>query len=369
MLVISSLTAVSVENVHATGATLYVGGNGPGNYTTIQAAVDASENGDTVYVYDSFIPYAGNVRVNKSINLIGEDNTVVADAWGGYGFNVLADNVSITRFTILDFCYGIETFFGLNCTITNCYIQHCYFCVAAGRYCTVTGCTIDDYEGIHLGPLYGVYTGPSYGNKIIGNTIHAQEPGVHLASTSDNKIQDNTFVNCQEALIGEGCSFNLIHHNTFNHSGNYAIQLGYTSPSNTISDNTIDGFYMGICLYRASSCTVTRNMLMHSTSDGYALYLSYSNYCIITENTFQNNNLGACLGSSANQIYHNNFFNNTFNANDHSSSGNQWDNGSSGNFWNNWVTYIRVASHLLPYSIPGGNSVDRFPLMVPWKIS
>ena len=34
------------------GNTLYVGGTGPGNYTSIQNAVDNASDGDTVFVYD-----------------------------------------------------------------------------------------------------------------------------------------------------------------------------------------------------------------------------------------------------------------------------------------------------------------------------
>ena len=36
----------------AKGDTLYVGGNGTGNYTSIQDAIDNASDGDTVYVYN-----------------------------------------------------------------------------------------------------------------------------------------------------------------------------------------------------------------------------------------------------------------------------------------------------------------------------
>lgn len=41
------------------GKTLYVGGSGPGNYTTIQSAINESSNGDTVFVYSGI--YYDNV--------------------------------------------------------------------------------------------------------------------------------------------------------------------------------------------------------------------------------------------------------------------------------------------------------------------
>ncbi len=39
-----------VSTVSFDGNTLYVGGSGPNNYTTIQGAIDDSVNGDTVLV-------------------------------------------------------------------------------------------------------------------------------------------------------------------------------------------------------------------------------------------------------------------------------------------------------------------------------
>jgi hypothetical protein len=45
------------------GGWLYVGGSGPGNYTTIQQAINDASNGDTVYVYDDSSPYKEQVSV------------------------------------------------------------------------------------------------------------------------------------------------------------------------------------------------------------------------------------------------------------------------------------------------------------------
>ena len=39
------------------GNTLYVGGSGPKNYSTIQEAINDASDGDTVFVYDDSSPY------------------------------------------------------------------------------------------------------------------------------------------------------------------------------------------------------------------------------------------------------------------------------------------------------------------------
>ncbi len=54
------------------GNILYVGGSGPGNYTTIQEAINNATNGDTVFVYNN--TYNENVDTKlKKITLLGED--------------------------------------------------------------------------------------------------------------------------------------------------------------------------------------------------------------------------------------------------------------------------------------------------------
>jgi len=39
------------------GKTLYVGGSGPNNYSSIQKAINFAEPGDTIFIYDDSSPY------------------------------------------------------------------------------------------------------------------------------------------------------------------------------------------------------------------------------------------------------------------------------------------------------------------------
>jgi hypothetical protein len=80
---------VAVDNVKkscfsvSNGNTLYVGGTGEGNYTSIQGAIDDAVDGDTVFVYDDSSPYYEKypIRINKSdFSLIGENReTTIID--------------------------------------------------------------------------------------------------------------------------------------------------------------------------------------------------------------------------------------------------------------------------------------------------
>ena len=65
----------------ASASTRYVGGGGPDNYTSIQAAVDDADPGDTIYVFSG--TYYENLIVNKTLTFIGENrDTTVIDGGG-----------------------------------------------------------------------------------------------------------------------------------------------------------------------------------------------------------------------------------------------------------------------------------------------
>ena len=83
--------------------TLYVGGSGPGNYSTIQLAIDDANDGDTVFVYNG--TYHENIFIYKSINLIGENryNTTIDGDTGGSIYHIMDisnSSVTIKNFTI-----------------------------------------------------------------------------------------------------------------------------------------------------------------------------------------------------------------------------------------------------------------------------
>jgi parallel beta-helix repeat protein len=113
------------------GNILYVGGDGPGNYTSIQAAIDAASDGDTVFVYDDSSPYYERVSIKKTINLIGEnrDTTIIESESSSQAILCRADNIVVSGFTITNFNYpyggkGIVIDANNN-VIHNNKIMHC----------------------------------------------------------------------------------------------------------------------------------------------------------------------------------------------------------------------------------------------------
>ena len=94
------------DGVNAVSITLYVDSGGESDYVNIQDAINATNFGDTVYVYSGY--YLENLIINKNISLIGEDkiNTTI-DGNGKDVVSIFADDIKISGFTIKNGKNGI----------------------------------------------------------------------------------------------------------------------------------------------------------------------------------------------------------------------------------------------------------------------
>ena len=290
------------------GNTLYVGGSGPGNYTSIQDAINDANTDSTVFVFAYSSPYYENVVVNKSINLIGEnkDTTIIDGNHSGNCVYVTADYVDISGFTIQN-----GKFWGIYLeTIFN----------------RITDNNILNNEDKGIALFY------SSGNTIIGNTIlNNLYEGINLYRSNYNTINGNTILN----NLGDGISL-------------------HESNRNTITDNIIsnneDGIRLGLKNggYSAYN-TITGNNITSNKEKGIKLY-EYTDINI---------------------IYHNNFINNTQNAYNEGNNtwddgkyGNYWSDYEE--------RYPDAKKKPLrgiwdtPYEILGGENKDRCPLIKQW---
>lgn len=141
-----------------------------------------------------------------------------------------------------------------------------------------------------------------------------------------------------------------------------------------IKNCIISNNYIGVILY-SSFNTIKNN---HILCNCIGVLLSASNN--ITRNNISDNLYGvwACFPlSTDNNIYYNNFINNTNHALDDGRN-NNWDNGVKGNFWSNYTCEdadgdgIGDTAYNIPYShhAPVGSykAQDNFPLMEPFDI-
>ena len=162
------------------GDTLYVGGSGPGNYTTIQSAINAASDGDTVFVYDDSSPYREHVIINKIITLIGEDkNTTVIDGrYSGTTVKISANEVVLAGFTIQG---GIGEGAGISIESNGNEIFD----------------NIIKNNGAGLEFQYGIYLGPYSDNVIRNNDIIYNKFGIEiydLSKKGNNNLITGNFI-------------------------------------------------------------------------------------------------------------------------------------------------------------------------------
>jgi parallel beta-helix repeat protein/predicted outer membrane repeat protein len=192
-----ALTSVLVFVCDTQAATLEVGVGKP--YTTIQSAINAAKNNDTVLVYpgtySEHINFNGKTISVRSAN--GPGVTMIDGSASGtvVTFNNFEDSGSVLDgFTIKN---GSTNFGGgIYCedsspSITNCTITgNTVSSYGGGFYCTysspiITNCTITGNTADYGGGIYCYYSSPPITNcTITGNTASHYGGGIYCDSSS-----------------------------------------------------------------------------------------------------------------------------------------------------------------------------------------
>ena len=295
--IIPSMSGTTVEKQGSIGNTLrgdtlYVGGSGPNNYTTIQDAVNDSVNGDTVFVYNGI--YYEHVTVNKAIDLIGEDkNTTIIDGEGERDVvYVTADWVNISGFNIRN---------------SDGWLDYGAIKVQANNT-NIFSNIITNY-GFRLGG--GIRLSGDY-NIIKNNTIVDNRVGI-IGNGSFNTVIGNVFENCCQCI-----AMGLIFNSTFTMNlgvnfigfisisgkgtdNNYISSYGNTVSLNTLVINSFDNIpygASGITLQFAKDCNISYNtidMLEPRPSENgktHGVYMHWANNISIYGNHIANCYIG-----------------------------------------------------------------------------
>ncbi len=324
-----SINGNNVDSNMNTNNTLYVGGSGPNNYTSIQSAINDAENGYTIYVYSGI--YREHVRIYKPINLIGEDeNTTIIDGMNETDatvFSITANHVNFSHFTIKNIsggewtfgikiedgnhieisnciikdCDGIGIFSTDNISIENCNISHNYWGldIRGGNNIDIKNCTIS----------YNLGKKDDNGWLIGGDGIFAE--GLSKGPISNIRITNCSIYHNGDGVMVFGASNVFISNcdiNTYNFSG---ISISSPVSNCTILDCSISHGYVGIDMgpvdAKVERCIITENfwgIRMGSTSKDAKVFVRYNN--------IENNSYGiyVCTGISNSYINYNNIYNN-----------------------------------------------------------
>jgi nitrous oxidase accessory protein len=278
--------------------------NGKGDYSSIQEAIDAASDNDILLIRNG--TYFENIKINKSIELIGEDkNTTIINGNGsGTVIYISANHVKLRGFTIKNGGSLSATEFPAGIEIRS-------------NYSTISDCNIT--------------TNKNYGLYLFG-----------YPTTTNNIIKFNTCSNNRYGLYAFNAKINNISSNTFTYNTEYGLYLSTQSDDNLVSDNILIENNYGIRIKDSEKNTIIKNLIKNNK-----------------------NGLYFCCGAYNNIAYNNVFIKNT-NWNAQDDPGNIWDNGTVGNYWDDYTGTDANSDGIgdTPYLI-NDDKGDRFPLMQP----
>ena len=299
--------AVLPENAQA--ITLFVGGSGPGNYTTIQSAIDAASPKDTVFVYNG--TYLENLVVGKSLSLVGENKSITVIDGGNISDVILvqAEWVNISGFKVQNSSHdwfstpaGIQLYGSRNCNITNNTILNNYvgIMLQQSRQNTIIG---NDF----LMNGGGILLEQSDDNTLADNSMSDNWGGIALSSSSNSIVTSNTMVEGRFMIWGDL----LEHWNT------HTIDVSNTASGGPVhywKDAVGGTIPLGAGQVILANCSnvLIENQSFNRSSVGVQLGFSTNN--VIKWNTFHPNNMAGirAVYSTENSIENNTFLNNSY---------------------------------------------------------
>ncbi|UCE95464.1 MAG: right-handed parallel beta-helix repeat-containing protein [Candidatus Bathyarchaeota archaeon] len=303
----------------------------PTHYATIQEAINAASPGDIILVSSG--TYYEHLIVNKSISLksVNLHEAIIDGNGTGTVIRILEQNIRIEGFII----------------------QNSGELMGAGAHVLDTNASV-----------------------IIGNIFSQCDVGVRVDTSDYTQIEENVFKNNKVGVLlwyhGQG---NIVKNNTMKDNGE-GVRLGAYSSGTKVNGNTIFRNHNGVYIDNSWNNTIEDNVIYENSLDGIYLYGVIALDNVVRRNNITENRGGIYVFiSKENLIYHNNFINNTRQAQVLGDSPNSWNLAypEAGNHWSNHVVtdlyrgfYQNVTGSDgvgdVPYIIDQDN-IDRYPFV------
>jgi parallel beta-helix repeat protein len=314
------------------------------NFHSVKAAVEAADPGDVVEVDSG--NYQENVRINKSLTLIGKDTgsgKPVIDAGGnGSAVTILADGITIDGFNLTnalgsqaDFYAGIRVWANDSIIKNNlAFYNENGILVTNSLNGTLEkndlitnkyGMRIETSRNINANEnemrdnQYGLLMVSSYGNLLRSNIAEDNDFGIKLNDSENNTLIDNQMRGNNYSFGAEGynniSAGNLVDSRSIvyligskNKIIDSSAEIGtlycFDCENVTIRDLNLSNSFHGIYLQNSTGSVVEKNNLKNSVI-GIALIDSYAN--LVKKNTIIQSRADGfeLIDSDSNQVENN----------------------------------------------------------------
>lgn len=268
-------------------------------YKTIKAALEAAQDGDTILVKKGIYKEA-NIKVTKSVSIIGEDMPVIDGNKEGEIITIGADDVTIDGFFIKNV--------GLSYTTEY----------AAVRVVNSKGFTIRNLELEKL--FFGIYLQRASHGKVLNNKITGEAVtefnsgnGVHMWHCDFVEVRGNDVRNVRDGIYLEFSSNNTIEDNFTLNSVRYGLHFMF-SHDNKVRNNVFESNGAGIALMFSKEMEVNNNVIKKNWGTAsYGILLKEINDAKIINNEFRENTIAITVeGSNRIEYMHNDFISNGY---------------------------------------------------------
>ncbi len=232
----------NIEIISFLDGILYVGGDGPDNYTKIQDAINDANNGDTIIVYPK--NYKENIIVYKELKIVGIDYPVIeAENRSKDAVKIIASNCAIEGFKITNGQNGIKIRSHENEIRNNILTENNY----SGIYIKDSSNIVASENTFQGNSYCGVYMRNCDRISLFKNNFSSTGHGISGSSITNCEIMNNNFLEGDTAIQVNPVSFNCKIYG--NEIKSYSIGISNEGPNliyhNNIISNTKGIFCLG----------------------------------------------------------------------------------------------------------------------------